>query len=343
MDSLTLQTHVSGTLGEYIIAGGSSIIATTLIILIAYMIARRSLLFRIFYFLVPSMAIIAFWGAVIGLNHFSPLPFAVGVIGAVATAVTSLIMLSKFAANTLTQQIGGISSAISQLSDSVRQSATSAREQSATVSQVSNTIDEIHQMEKVTAESAEAVMNVSMEAVTRSREGQKKVQAAIRIMNVISSAEDIVDVVNKLAEQSNLLAVNARIEAAKAGEAGHGFAVVATEVRNLAEQSKRATVQIRNAIVRTEDARHAIQDVEGVIEKLSSVIDISAEKSRHISGAILQQTAGIRQISDAMKIVSANGSFAAQGAVQVEQAVANLQDVSTSLNGFVTGSTNKGR
>ena len=87
-----------------------------------------------------------------------------------------------------------------------------------------------------------------------------------RLNDQAQSVSDIIATVNDLAEQSNLLSVNASIEAAKAGEAGKGFTVVAQEVKNLAEQSKQAVGQVRGVL--------------GEIQKASNVAVRAAEQSQ---------------------------------------------------------------
>jgi methyl-accepting chemotaxis protein len=337
MDKLVFQTEISGTFGEYLVLSSVAMVAVALIVGLAYVISRRSLVFRIFSLVVPSMGIIAVMGGVIGLNHLSIGPYVMAVTGAVAAGVTALSLVSKSVIRTVNEQVAGMASSVAQLSATAKQSASTAQEQSSTVSQVTSTIEEINQMGKVTSEGAEEVMNMTYSAVEKSREGLDKVKSAVLIMETIAQVGDIVEAVNDLAEQSNLLAVNASIEAAKAGDAGRGFSVVATEVRNLAEQSKQATAQIRNAIGRNEEGRRAILDVEQVILSLSSVLEESQEKSRQISGAVVQQSAGIRQISEAMQNVAEGGQNTAVGASQVEGAVDNLQSIASNLNEFVTG------
>src|SRR4029079_8331267 len=124
-----------------------------------------------------------------------------------------------------------------------------------------------------------------------------------RLSEQSAQIAEIIDAVQDLAEQSNPLAVNASIEAAKAGDQGRGFAVVAAEVRSLAEQSKRATQQVRRILLeiqkateeagvadadgsrRVEDGTRAMQTVRSAIQELSSTLEESADRSRQIAGA----------------------------------------------------------
>ncbi len=109
------------------------------------------------------------------------------------------------------------------------------------------------------------------------------------------------------------------------------------EVRNLAEQSKSATKQIRDAIGRTEAGRQAIESVHVTINQLAGVLDETADRARQISGAAVQQTTGIEQISDAMLSVDQGGQDTAKASQDLELAVQSLGGLGKSLAFFVTG------
>jgi methyl-accepting chemotaxis protein len=166
---------------------------------------------------------------------------------------------------------------------------------------------------------------------------------------------EILESVNEIAEQSNLLAVNASIEAARAGDHGRGFSVVATEVRNLAEQSKRSTRQINRilseirkssdmVLVSIEDCKtgagsgkNLVKATQEVIENLTAVLEESSQKATQISGASSQQAAGIKQISEAMMSVAQGGQDTAASAKQLEMAVEGLSDIGRQLREMVSG------
>ena len=146
---------------------------------------------------------------------------------------------------------------------STTQIASGSAETAAAVSQTTSTVEEVKQTAQLSTQKAKYVSETAQKTAQISQSGKKSVEDSIEAMRHIqeqmeSIAESIVKLseqgqaigeiiatVNDLAEQSNLLAVNAAIEAAKAGEQGKGFAVVAQEVKSLAEQSKQATAQVR--------------------------------------------------------------------------------------------------
>ena len=158
---------------------------------------------------------------------------------------------------------------------------------------------------------------------------------------------------NDLAEQSNLLALNASIEAAKAGEQGKGFAVVAVEMRNLAEQSKQATAQVRTILsdiqratraavaVTEEGSRKAETSVQLAnssgenIRRLAEVIKESSLAAKQIAALANQQSVGIEQISTAMTSIKQSTSEAVAGTKQIERALQDLKSLSDRLSSIV--------
>lgn len=158
-----------------------------------------------------------------------------------------------------------ISASISQVTSSVAQTATSVQETSATVEEVKKTaevsseqahavVENVQQVESVTHQGRQAVNHVvdSMDRIKRQME--RMAEHIVYLSEQGQTIGEIITTVKDLAEQSNLLAVNASIEAAKAGEQGKGFAVLAQEIRSLAEQSREATLHIREALTRIQKA-----------------------------------------------------------------------------------------
>jgi len=276
-------------------------------------------------------------------------------------------------AKSLRDGVVQLSASIAQIGATSKQYAATAGEQAASVAQISTTIEEIRQTSQAAAQSAREVAESAEEAAQGGQDGRERLLEAVTMMKTINERVQaiagqilrlseqtaqigtIVDAVNDLAEQSNLLAVNASIEAAKAGDQGRGFAVVASEVRSLAEQSKRATQQIRGILVdiqkatqsavmateegtkRADDGGRAVDAVRVVVENLAGVLEESSGKARQIAGAATQQASGIAQIATAMENLANAGRDNAKGVKQLEQSVLDLDKLAGALKATSAG------
>jgi methyl-accepting chemotaxis protein len=259
----------------------------------------------------------------------------------------------------------------SEIIASTTQVASGASQTSVAVSETTTSVEEVKQTAMLANQKASNVSEAAQKAVQIAKGGKKAVDDSITGMNRIqvqveSIAESIVrlseqsqaigqiiDTVNDLAEQSNLLAVNAAIEAAKAGEHGKGFAVVAQEVKSLSLQSREATSQVRTilndvqkagnaAVLATEQGSKAVE--EGVrqskiageaIRLMSESIDESAQAALQITVSSQQQMIGMDQVALAMGSIRQASEQNVAGMRQVEITVRGLHDLGQKMKDLV--------
>ncbi len=271
----------------------------------------------------------------------------------------------------VTEGVSALAAAVSEITATASQIATSATETATAVTQTTATVEELRQTIHLTSQKAREVSESSQMTAQVSTDGKKAVEATIAGMSRIrqqmdSIAESIVKLseqsqaighiiaaVNDMADQSNLLAVNASIEAAKAGEQGKGFAVVAQEVRNLAEQSKQATAQVRailndiqkaisSAVMATEQGGKVVEmgvqqssEAGGSIQSLADSVTNSAQASLQIVAATNEQLVGMDQVAQAMESIKQATDQNVQGVRQVETAILNLNTLGHNLKQMV--------
>ena len=258
---------------------------------------------------------------------------------ALGNAFSTMVAKLRQQIQEIVEGVNVLASSGSEIMASVSQLTSGAAETSTAVSETTTTVEEVKQTTDVSSQKAKHVAELGQKSVEISRTGLKSIEDTIHGMNRIKEqVESIADMVvrlseqsqaigeiiatvNDLAEQSNLLAVNASIEAAKAGEQGKGFAVVAQEIRSLSAQSKQATTQVRNilfdvqkaissAVMATDLGSKAVEEGVKLSTQAGEAIDVLAESVTQSTNAAIQIAASSQQQLIGMdQVVSAMGNI----------------------------------
>jgi methyl-accepting chemotaxis protein len=255
------------------------------------------------------------------------------------------LMLNNFKGFTkeTMESINVLSTSASEILASTSQLSSGAAETSTAITETTTTIEEVKQTSQLATQKAKMVSDSANNAAQISATGKKSVEETVIFINRIheqmeligdtivrlseqsQSIGEIAATVSDLAEQSNLLAVNAAIEAAKAGEFGKGFGVVAQEVKSLAEQSKQASGQVR---VILNDVQKSISAAVMATEQGSRAVESGVKQSKETGETIRLVLDAITETSQSATQISVTAQQQIVGMNQVAQAMENIKEAS---------------
>ena len=265
-----------------------------------------------------------------------------GLLGTLAVAA-----IGWFTSSSLSDQIGSaigqVRSSSSELQAAANQQATGAKQQASAMTEISTTISELLATSRQISESAQRVAHNAEQTASAARNGHGTVDLTHESISSIRRQVDqivshmlelgkksqevgaVLDIVSELAEQTNILAINATIEAAGAGEAGKRFAVVADEIRKLADRVGGSTKEVRTLI---DDVRSAVNTTVMATETGSKAVDAGSRQFGDVASAFKKIAELVATTTDAAREIELSTKQQSTAVEQVNVAIADVTQAS---------------
>jgi methyl-accepting chemotaxis protein len=265
-----------------------------------------------------------------------------GLAGTLAVIVIGWL-ISRSLSSQIGTAVGQVRSSSTELQAAANQQASGAKEQAGAMTEISTTISELLATSRQIAESAQRVARNAEQTATAARSGHGTVDLTHESISGIKRQVDqivahmlelgrksqeigsVLDIVSELAEQTNILAINATIEAAGAGDAGKRFAVVAEEIRKLADRVGDSTKEVRTLI---EDVRSAVNTTVMATETGSKAVDAGTKQFGDVASAFKQIATLVTTTTDAAREIELSTKQQSTAVEQVNVAIANATQAS---------------
>ncbi|HEY9692019.1 MAG TPA: methyl-accepting chemotaxis protein [Oculatellaceae cyanobacterium] len=266
-------------------------------------------------------------------------------------------LISSGVSKNINQAVNAIATSSTEIATTINEQERIATQQAASVNQTTTTMDELGAASRTSAEQAELAANGAREVLTlvnganngenfynmQSSSLREKVtqiaEQTLRLSEQTHQIGSISTLVSDLANQTNMLALNAAVEAARAGEHGKGFSVVASEIRKLADQSKKSAERINALVLEIQNATNStvIATDEGrkTVENVVNAVNNIAVNTQQISLTSKQQAVAIQQVVEAMNALNQSASQAASGITQTKVGTQKLNEAAINLQSVV--------
>jgi methyl-accepting chemotaxis protein len=294
-----------------------------------------------------------------------------GTIIAILIGIFLAFFITKSVVGTVGDAINAIAATSAEMAATINEHEKVASQQAASVNETTSTMNELDVTFSQTAAKVSETASSADKASEIADGGAKTVQLTMDTMSVLkdkvtSIAEQILRLseqtsqigsitalVTDLASQTNLLALNAAVEAARAGEHGKGFAVVATEIRKLADQSKKSAEKINTLVADIQKATNstvmateegtknvdlsisAARKTAEAFNEIASFINTTFDVSQQTVFTVKQQVSAVKQVVEAMNAINAGVKETASGLSQTRVGVQKLNETASSLNALV--------
>jgi hypothetical protein len=233
-----------------------------------------------------------------------------------------------------------LSASTSQMDNTTNEIACGVEEESASLIESTSAIQQMVHSIQSTTQQVSSVQKLTTHAEKEASEGATAVVETNRSMEKIETSskkiEGIISVITEIANQTNLLSLNAAIEAAKAGEFGKGFSVVADEVRNLAERSGVSVIEIQQLIEisssNVKEGNMVIQKAGMVLGKITSFVQEISTQMQEVGSSILEQDQGIQEISKAVEEIATVSEKNATAVSELSETTKGITIMAKDLN-----------
>jgi CHASE3 domain sensor protein len=290
-----------------------------------------------------------------------------GTVACLLFVAAAAFLLTHTLSRQITTAVNQVKSSSTELQAAANQQAAGAKESATAMSEITTTISELMATSRQIAESAQHVAQIAEQTTSAARSGEGTMHQASESIGAIRRQMDqvvshmldlgrksqqigaVIDVVGEMAEQTNILAINASIEAAGASEAGKRFAVVADEIRKLADRVTGSTKEIRTLIddvrsavnttvMATETGSKAVDagtrhfgDVAIAFQQIAGSVTTTRQAAREIELSTKQQSSAVEQVNNAVTDVAQSTKETEVSSTQTLQTVSQLASLSTDL------------